>query len=88
MEYKVVPFFASINQQKQNTNDVANQLESLVKQYADLGWDYVRLESVSTYIQPDNGCFGLGAKQGFMATYQMVVVSKEKNDEVFTNSSH
>jgi len=39
----------------------------------------VRLESVSTYIQPDNGCFGAGAKQGFMASYQMVVFSKENN---------
>jgi len=79
MEYKIVPFVATLNQQQQNTNIVAQQLEDLVKNYVSQGWKYVRLESVSTHIQPDNGCFGAGAKQGFMASYQMVVFSKENN---------
>lgn len=76
MEYKVVPFTATLNQQKETTNVVANQLKSLIDQYVNEGWEYVRLESVSTYIQPDSGCFGFGAKPGYMANYQMVVFSK------------
>jgi len=33
MEYKIVPFVATLNQQQQNTNIVAQQLEDLVKNY-------------------------------------------------------
>lgn len=76
MEYKVVPFIATLNQQKETTNTVANQLENLINQFNHQGWEYVRLESVSTYVQPESGCFGLGAKPGYMASYQMVVFSK------------
>lgn len=76
MEYKVVPFTAILNQKKETTNVVANQLENLIKQYNNEGWKYIRLESVSTYVQPDAGCFGLGAKPGYFASYQMVVFSK------------
>lgn len=76
MEYKVVPFIATLNQQKKTSKDVATQLEKLIIQATDQGWEYVRLESVSTYIQPDSGCFGIGGRPGYMASYQMVVFSK------------
>ncbi|MCZ4224963.1 hypothetical protein [Pedobacter rhodius] len=76
MEYKVVPFTATLNQKNETTSTVATQLESLIKQYTNQGWAYVRLESVSTYVQPDPGCFGLGAKPGYLASYQMVVFSR------------
>lgn len=76
MEYKVVPFTALINQGKETSQVVANQLEDLIKQYNVLGWNYVRLESVSTYVQPDSGCFGLGAKPGYLSSYQMLVFSR------------
>lgn len=73
MEYKVVPFTATLNQQKEKTNVIADQLEKLIQNFNNQGWDYVRLESVSTYVQPDPGCFGLGGKPGYMSSYQMVV---------------
>ena len=76
MEYKVVPFTATLNQQKETTKNVADQLQGLINKYNDQGWEYVRLESVSTYVQPEPGCFGLGGKQGYMASYQMIVFSK------------
>jgi hypothetical protein len=76
MEYKVVPFLATLDQKKQMTNSVADQLEKLIAKFTNQGWEYVRLESVSTYIQPDAGCFGLGAKPGYLASYQMIVFSK------------
>jgi hypothetical protein len=76
MEYKVVPFIATLNQQKETTNAVANQLENLIQQFNSDGWIYIRLESVSTYVQADPGCFGIGGKPGYFASYQMVVFSK------------
>lgn len=76
MEYKVVPFTASINHQKETSSVVASQLQNLIEQYHQQGWSYVRLESVSTYVQPDSGCFGLGAQPGYLSTYQMVVFSR------------
>lgn len=76
MEYKVVPFTATLDQKKDTSSVVAQQLENLIGKYTREGWTYVRLESVSTYVQPDNGCFGLGAKPGHMSAYQMVVFSR------------
>lgn len=77
MKYKVVPFTALLDQKKETTSVVASQLEKLISQYHDIGWQYVRLESVSTYVQPHPGCFGIGAKPGYMAAYQMVVFSRD-----------
>ncbi|MET4141208.1 hypothetical protein [Pedobacter sp. UYP1] len=76
MEYKVVPFFATLNQQKETTKAVADQLENLIKDATNQGWEYVRLESVSTYVQPETGCFGIGGKPGYIASYQMIVFSR------------
>lgn len=87
MEYKVVPFTATLDQKKETTGVVAEQLEGLIKRHAIQGWAYIRLESVSTYVQPDAGCFGLGAKPGHMAAYQMVVFSKAK-DEALPAAGH
>lgn len=85
MEYKVVPFVATMKQQKETTAVVAQQLEELIRNYSDQGWKYIRLESVSTFIEPDNGCFGLGAKPGFMSSYQMVVFSKDETNNSSIN---
>ena len=77
MEYIVVPFVATLNQKKETTSAVAIQLEKLIASYSDLGWQYVRLESVSTYVQPDAGCFGVGGRPGYFVAYQMIVLSKD-----------
>ncbi|WP_445721827.1 hypothetical protein [Flavobacterium sp.] len=77
IEYKVIPFVASIDSKKGTSNHVAQQLEDLIKNYSNLGWKYERLESVTTFVQPDNGCFGIvGVKPGYTTTRQMVVFSK------------
>ncbi len=77
MKYKVVPFVASINHKSGTSNDVAQQLEELINQFASKGWKYIRLESVTTFVNPDNGCFGFGAKPGYETTRQMVVFGME-----------
>ena len=76
MEYKVIPFVASINHTKGTSNHVAEQLEEIIKHHSNQGWKYVRLESVTTYVQADSGCFGMGGKPGFTTAKQMVVFSK------------
>lgn len=76
MEYKVIPFVASINPKDKNPAHVAEQLESVIKNYAKLDWTYVGLESVTTFVQPNTGCFGLGAQPGYTTTNQMVVFKK------------
>jgi hypothetical protein len=81
MEYKVVPFTATLDQKKETATVVAEQLGELIEYYNNKGWRYIRLESVSTFVQPDPGCFGFGAKPGYMSSYQMVVFSKENRHE-------
>jgi len=88
MEYKVVPFVATANQQNMSSTIIAQQLESLIKDQSQLGWKYLRLESVSTYIQPVEGCFGIGQqKPGYMTSYQVAVFTKETN-EISSNLNH
>lgn len=87
MEYKVVPFVATANQQNMGSKNIAEQLDNLIKTQNSDGWEYLRLESVSTYIQPVDGCFGLGRKPGYMTSYQMVVFTKKENEK-FINSSY
>ncbi len=76
MEYKVIPFVASIDSKKGDSSHVADQLEKIIKHHSNQGWKYVRLESVSTFVKPDTGCFGLGAKPGYTTSRQMIVFSK------------
>ena len=76
MEYKVVPFVASLDHKKGTSAHVAEQLQKLINHYATQGWKYIRLESVTTFVGPDDGCFGFGGKPGYTTTRQMVVFSK------------
>jgi hypothetical protein len=76
MEYKVIPFVASIDSKNGNSSHVAEQLESTIQTYAAKGWEYVGLANVTTFVKPDTGCFGLGAKPGFTTANQMVVFKK------------
>ncbi|OEK09738.1 hypothetical protein A8C32_12440 [Flavivirga aquatica] len=77
MEYKVIPFVASIDSKKGNSTHVANQLEEIIKHHSNQGWNYIRLESVSTFVQPNAGCFGIGAKPGYTTSRQMIVFNKQ-----------
>jgi hypothetical protein len=76
MEYKVVPFIASIDRTKNAQKQVAEQLEVIIKHYTDQNWDYVRVESISSFVKPDGGCFGIGGNPGFTTSRQMVVFRK------------
>lgn len=74
MEYKVIPLVSSIN--KGTCINIADQLENIINEYHNHGWMFMRLESVSTFVHPKPGCFGLGAKPGYTATKQMIIFQK------------
>lgn len=79
MKYKVVPFIGSIDQTKKgSTQHVAEQLEEIITKQNVEGWEYVRLESVSTWVAGDNGCFGIiGTKPGYSTSRQVIIFRKE-----------
>lgn len=76
MEYKVIPFLPSINQKKENSSHVAQQLEEIINGGNQPGWKFISLEEVSTFVQPNSGCFGFGASPGYTTFRQIVVFTK------------
>lgn len=71
-KYRVVPFVASVGT-NEGSSQAAGQLEALIKSWADQGWEYVRLESVETYVAGTAGCLGIGATSTQMVSYSMAV---------------
>lgn len=76
MEYKVVPLEANFNLKTSSSKEASEYLEKFINYYQNQGWKYIRVESVSTFISGDGGCFGLGATPGYSTTKQMVVFSR------------
>lgn len=74
-EYRVVPFVASIGN-TQGSAEAAAQLQALIESHAAQGLEYVRLESVTTVVAGDSGCFGIGATPSRITTLSMVVFRK------------
>lgn len=72
MEYKTVPFNASIASSG-GANDAANQLKSSIDSEASAGWEFCTLANISTNVAGDSGCFGLGAKPGYTTSVQVLV---------------
>ena len=79
MKYKAIPFVGSLDQNKKlSSQHVAEQLEEIITKYSADGWEYVRLESVSTWVAPDNGCFGIiGTKPGYSTSRQVIVFKRD-----------
>lgn len=75
MEYKVLPFNASLKR-NDSADDAARQLQQLIDQQRSQGYDFVRLEDVTTNIEGTNGCLGFGAKPGYMVTVSVAIFKK------------
>lgn len=72
MQFKVVPFTAHIG--RNDTSEiVANQMQTIIDNHVQQGWEYIRMDSVQTAIAADEGCFGFGAKPGFVTTCNVLV---------------
>ena len=78
MKYLVVPFIASLPQNNSSGSAAADQLQAAIDQQVAKGWNYVRLESVTTWIAPDSGCFGFGGKPGYVTSKQVIVFEKQE----------
>jgi hypothetical protein len=75
MEFKVVPFTAQITR-SDTSSTVAKQMQIIIDDYVNQGWEYLRMDSVQTAIAADQGCFGLGAQPAFVTTYNVLVFRK------------
>jgi len=76
MNYKIVPFNTHIDHKTGFSKHVALQLEQLINKYAEQGWTYLRMETVTNNVSGEAGCFGLGAKPGFTLVSNMLVFKK------------
>lgn len=75
MTYKVVPFSAKITRDD-STASVANQIQTIVDNMNNSGWDYMRMETVQTWVAGTNGCFGIGAQPGFNTMFNVLIFQK------------
>lgn len=76
MEYKIVPFLPITDLKRNQLEHVANQLQEIVNNYTRNGWDYVRVESITTYVKGNSGCLGFGASGDSVNSNQMIVFRK------------
>ena len=76
MEYKVVPFLPVTDLKMNQLEHVASQLQDIINTYTRNGWDYVRVESITTYVKGNGGCLGFGATSDNVNTKQMIVFKK------------
>lgn len=75
MEYKVLPFNASLKRNG-SADEAARQLQQLIDQQRSQGYDYVRLEDIITSVEGTNGCLGFGAKPGYVVTVAVAIFKK------------
>jgi hypothetical protein len=76
MQYIVVPFVASV-QNNQGANAVAEQLQNLITQYSQEGYEYLRLEQVDTFVRGSSGCFGMGGSPSYTTSHSVAVFYKK-----------
>lgn len=76
MEYKVVPFAASIDLKKNTSSQIAEQLESAIKYYTEKDWKYLRVENITTFVNAEMGCFGFGARPAQTLFTHLIVFQK------------
>lgn len=75
MNYKVKPFVAKVSTGG-TAADVANQVDSFIRQETADGWELISCGNIDTQIAGTSGCFGIGATQA-SSTSTMVLVFKK-----------
>lgn len=75
MEYKVLPFNASLKR-SDSAVDAARQLQQLIDAQRVEGYEYVRLEEITTNVAGTSGCLGIGAKPSFLVTVSVAIFKK------------
>lgn len=75
MQYRVVPFAASVSAGS-SSSTAAAQLEALCQEQARDGFEFVSLETIETHVAGSGGCFGVGAKPPFTSAVSVAVFRK------------
>lgn len=75
MEYKVVPFNANLTLNDE-PRKAAAQLQDLIAQYQQEGYQFVSMGSIDTHVEGTSGCLGIGAKPGYTSSLAVVVFCK------------
>lgn len=76
MEYKVVPFAASIDLKKDTSAHIAEQLETVIRHYTEKDWKYIRVENITTFVKQEIGCFGFGARPAQTIFTHLIIFQK------------
>ena len=74
-EYLVVPFVGQLKRgvfSIENARNVSQQLQNLLNQYTQIGWEFYRIDKVDIQVSP--GCLAslLGVKVGFISFDQVI----------------
>ena len=73
-QYKIVPFIGKIRSD-QGADIAAQQLESVISQYVNAGWEFVQLGDVNIEVQP--GCLaGLFGQKSAYITFDQIIFRK------------
>lgn len=81
MNYKSIPFTARITGQNTSRN-VASQLQAVIDKQTRSGWEFVKIETVETFVAANNGCFGLGGNPAFFTTYSLIIFQSETGIDI------
>jgi len=75
MQYKIVPI-SPVIRKGENVTHLAAEFESVIQKYIEQGWEFVSLESLSTWVTGSSGCFGFGSTPGYMDVKQILIFRK------------
>jgi len=75
MQYRVIPFIGKIKG-SQSAKDVSDQLEGLLTQGAQEGWEFVQINNVNIEVQP--GCIaGLFGSKADYVRFDMAIFRRQ-----------
>jgi hypothetical protein len=76
-EHLVIPFKPQVGKKTGfGTDVVAQQVQSTIVDYTNQGWTYLGIESISTVVKGDGGCFGIGSTPDRTTFVQVIVFER------------
>jgi hypothetical protein len=74
MEYKVISI---IPVKKGTVLDLAKEFEMLINKYSSEGWEYIRIETLKSWVPAiPGGCFGSQGTPGYYTEDYFIVIKK------------
>lgn len=75
MEYLVKSLSPKINVGGSRAT-LAQDIQAVIQQYADQGWEYVGIEHLTSRVPGNSGCFGIGASPGYDVNVQLLIFKR------------